>query len=71
VRGVRRRLTDLSRDLVDRAVALGEEVDDLGPASARQRLGDLGEALEQRVLRGAVSHRRHRPRIEAACQVLK
>ena len=54
--GVGDALVELARDLLDRALALGEQVDDLGPPPGGERLGDLGEPLEEGVLRGSVTH---------------
>ena len=59
VGGVGDALVDLAGDLLDRALALGEDIDDLGSPAAGQRLGHLGEAFEQRVLRGPVTHDTH------------
>ena len=59
VGGVGDALVDLAGDLLHRALALGEDIDDLGSPTAGQRLGHLGEALEQRVLGGAVTHHGH------------
>jgi hypothetical protein len=38
LRGVRGALRDFVRDLVDRALALREQIDDLRPAAAAERL---------------------------------
>ena len=57
MRRVRDGLTDVGGDHVDAALTLGEHVDDLGPATARQCLGDLGECIEQRIFGGSVAHR--------------
>ena len=51
VRGVGDALVDLAGDLLDRSLALGEEVDDLGPASAAEGLGHRGERVVELVLR--------------------
>ena len=50
MRGVGDALVELHGDLLYRALPLGEQIDDLGPPSRPERLGDLGEAFEQRVL---------------------
>ena len=39
-----------SATLLDRALALGQHVDDLGAAAVAERLGDRGERVEERVL---------------------
>jgi hypothetical protein len=44
-----------TRSLADRALAPGEYGADPGPPAARERLGHLGEPLEQRVLGSAVT----------------
>jgi len=49
-------LTGLARDLLDGPVALGEEVDDLGAATACERTGDGGEGIEESSLCTFVSH---------------
>ena len=51
VRGVGHALVDLAGDLLDRSLALGEEVDDLGPASVAERLGHRRERVVELVLR--------------------
>jgi len=56
VRGVGHALADLFGDVVNGSFALGEDVDDLGPPAAGQRLGDLRETVEERVLGGSVTH---------------
>lgn len=43
-------------NLLDGALALGQHVDDLSAAPTAQRLGHLGERIEQCVLRLAVGH---------------
>ena len=56
MRGVGDALIDLVRELVDGAFALREHVDDLRPSAARERLGDLGEGVEEAVLGCTVAH---------------
>jgi hypothetical protein len=56
MRGVRKRLPDLGRDLVDRPLALGQHVDDLGPAAISERLGHRSERVEQRVFSVSLAH---------------
>ena len=56
VRGVGHALADLPRQLLHRSLALGEHVGDLGSTAARQRLGHLGEAVEERILGLSVTH---------------
>jgi hypothetical protein len=56
VRRVRHGLVDLARDVLDRALALRQEVDDLGPPPAGEGLRHLGEAFVQRVLGDSVTH---------------
>jgi len=56
VRGVRKRLADLARDLIHRPLALGEHVHDLGAPSVAERLGDGGERVEERVLGLTITH---------------
>jgi hypothetical protein len=46
-RRVRQALADLRGEVVNVSFALGQHVDDLGPPAVRQRLGDLGEPVEQ------------------------
>ena len=57
-RGVGDALADLGGELLDVTFALGEHVDQLGSAPVAERLGDLGERVEQRILRllGHPSH---------------
>ena len=45
-------LADLGGELLDVAFTLGEDVDELGPSPVAERLGDLGEPVEQCVLLG-------------------
>src|SRR6266496_6693200 len=54
--GVRDALRDLVRDLLDRALALREQIDDLRPAAAAERLRHRRERVEQRHLRCATCH---------------
>ena len=56
MRGVGHALTDLARDLLHRAFALGEQIDDLSPPATRQRLGHTRQRLVQRILRAPVAH---------------
>src|ERR671919_2983865 len=56
MRGVGDALLDLARQLVDRALALGENVDDLGATAVANRLRNRGERIEERGLRGTCSH---------------
>src|SRR5439155_7720493 len=60
VRRVGDALPDLLGDVVDRALPLSEDVDDLSAPTTAQRLCYLCEALEQGVLRDAVTHDGHR-----------
>jgi hypothetical protein len=53
---VRHALADLAGDLLDRPLALGQQVCDLRPPPARQRPGNLGKPLIQGILRSTVSH---------------
>jgi hypothetical protein len=53
---VRHALANLGSDLLDRPLALGQQVRDLRPPSARQRPGNLGKPLIQGIFRGTVSH---------------
>jgi hypothetical protein len=55
VRGVGDALADLAGDVLDRALALGEDVDDLGPVSIAHRLGDGGECGEERIFGLAIT----------------
>ena len=50
VGGVGHALADLSGDLLDRLLALGEQVDDLGPPTVAQRPGHRREGVEKLVL---------------------
>jgi hypothetical protein len=56
VRGSRRALPRLARDLFDRPLALGQEVDDLSATPARERGGDGRKCVEERGLRVRVRH---------------
>jgi hydroxyacylglutathione hydrolase len=56
VRGVRHALSDLIRELLDGSFALRQDIDNLCTTPTRQRLGDLGERIEQSVLRYPVTH---------------
>ena len=47
----------LSRQLFDAALTVGENVDDLDPTPAGQRLGGTSELIEQLGLEGSVRHR--------------
>jgi hypothetical protein len=64
------RLAQLPGDLLDRTLALGQQVDDLGPAAAGQGLGHLGQALEQRILGGPLTHAADDPPLAERCQVV-
>lgn len=48
-------LARLTRDVLDGSLALGEEVDDLRPPSARERVRDRCECVEELGL-GSVGH---------------
>ena len=56
LRRVRGRLAARARQLIDAARALGEQVDQLEPAWARERLAHAGDRLEKRVLGLARTH---------------
>ena len=56
LRRVRDALRDLVRDLLDRALALREQIDDLRPAAAAERLRHRRERVEQGHLRCATRH---------------
>ena len=56
MRGVGDALADLGGDLLNRPLTLGEQISDLGPASAGEGLRDLGEGIEQRILGSPVTH---------------
>jgi hydroxyacylglutathione hydrolase len=49
-------LVDLGCDLLDVTLALGEHVDDFGPPTVAERLGDVGETVEQRLLGDPITH---------------
>ena len=49
VRGVGNALIDLGRDLLDRALALGEQVHYLSTSATAERLRHRGERIEQRI----------------------
>src|SRR5207247_9060588 len=53
---IRDRLMDLRGKGLDAALPVGEYVDYLRPPAVGQRLGDLGEAVEQGLLGGARAH---------------
>ena len=57
VRGVRDALADLVREFLDRPLALGEHVDDLGAVSVAERLRHRSQRVEERVLGRPVCHR--------------
>src|SRR5437660_12506620 len=56
LRGIRDALRDLVRDLLDRTLTLREQIDDLRPAAAAERLRDRRQRVEQRHLRCAACH---------------
>ena len=56
LRRVRDALRDLVRDLLDRALALREQIDDLRPAAAAERLRHRRERVEQGHFRCATCH---------------
>ena len=56
MRGVGDTLVDLGGDLLNGTFALGEDVDDLRSPATAQRLGHLGERIEQGILRCPISH---------------
>ena len=56
LRGVRDALRDLTRELLDRALPLIEDVDDLRPPTAPERLRDRRQRIEQRHLRRTTRH---------------
>jgi hypothetical protein len=56
LRGVGDALRDLARELFDRTLALREDVDDLRPAAAAERLRHRRERVEQRRLRRSMRH---------------
>ena len=49
-------LADLLAELLDRALSLGEHVDDLGAAPVPERLRDGGERVEESRLRSLSLH---------------
>src|SRR5437764_9293592 len=56
LRGVRDALVDLARDLLDRALPLREQIDDLRPPSASQRLRNRRQRVEQGRFRRTTRH---------------
>ena len=56
-RGVRHALADLGGEFLDVSLALGEHVDQLRTPPVGERLGDVGEPVEQRILGDSVTHR--------------
>jgi hypothetical protein len=57
VGGTRDTLADLRRHVLDRPLALSEEIDDLGAPPAPERSRDRGERVEQSPLRRpAITH---------------
>ena len=54
--GVGDRHGDLSGQLFDTALAVGQHIDDLDPAPAGQRLGGPSELIEELGLDGSVRH---------------
>jgi hypothetical protein len=49
-------LADLGSEVVDVTLALGEDVDQLGPPAAPEGPGDVGEPVVQGILRDSVTH---------------
>jgi len=62
-------LSDLGGDVLHGALALGQHIDDLDPAPARQRLGDLGEPVAERFLGSSAIPTRSIP-LGDLCQAL-
>jgi len=58
--GVRDRELELARDTVDAPLAVGQDVEDLDAAAARDRLPHRGERVEELVLRLQVDAAPHR-----------
>src|SRR5688572_3139263 len=54
--GVRDRLPDLGGELLDRPLALVEDVDELGAAPVAQCFRDRGQTVEQGILGRPVTH---------------
>jgi len=54
--GVRHALAEFTGDLLDRALTLGQQIRDLRPAAAGQRLRHLREGIKQCFLSNPVSH---------------
>ncbi len=50
-------LADLVGQLLDVALTLGEDIDQLSAPAVRHCLRDLGEPVEQRILRNPITHR--------------
>jgi len=69
MRRIRHALADLRGDLLDRPLTLGEQIGDLRPPPAGQRLRHLGEGIEQRILSGPVTHSPHGRTASKHCQV--
>jgi len=49
-------LVDLGGELVDVSFALGKHVDQFGPPTVAERLGNFGEPVEQCVLLASICH---------------
>jgi hypothetical protein len=56
VRGVGDALSELGRHVLDRSFPLRQQVDDLRPPAARQRLPHRSQRLEERILRFPRTH---------------
>jgi hypothetical protein len=54
--GIRCRKPDLSRQLLDRAIAIGQDVDYFNPAPAPKRMSDPSELVEELYLYRAIRH---------------
>src|SRR5204862_1649112 len=56
LRGVGNALRDLACNLLDRALPLRQQIDDLRPPAATERLRNRGERIEQRRFRSTAPH---------------
>jgi hypothetical protein len=56
MRGIRDTLAYLQRQALHMTLVLGQNIDQLGPAAARQSLGDSGKPLEQSIFCPPITH---------------
>ena len=71
MRRVGNALIDLTGDCINRALTLRQQIDDLGPTPAGQRLGDFGKPVEESGFSFSITHGCHRAVKLTLCQVFK